>query len=265
MADAALPLEPCAQCHGRSFIRVLGLRERAAGRWLRIIPDLQDHRHAVGRVAVGAIDGQPVGWYEVLLCRGCGVTSWTARDAERVIAAPLDRTTERCASCRADTLHAHVEPVELACGVRGTPGGVRAGAPIADGISAAMRVLICGVCSTTRWRVMDLDRAKPGYWNHLHDAPGDCAHCDSTSGARLEPVREPCAGMVLFRPKLPIALKKGIVADVDARGHFRIRVCRGCGETTWTGLDLKTVKNDAAADVSIVSAGAQSATDGPYR
>ena len=221
------------------------------------------HRHRVERLPVGTVDGEPVGWYDVIICRGCGQTTWVARDAEPLAATPLDRTTERCHACEKDTVQLHVQPFEHACGRPEKPGELVMGGPMQYGIASAVRALVCTVCSTTRWRVADPAAMKPGYWNDLHDDNGACGHCGSPCGSRLEPVREICS--CLSMPKLAVALKKGRVFDMDAKGHFRIRVCRDCGETAWTALGIGSVKDDPDADISLVEAGTQQTTDGPYR
>ncbi len=88
------PLAPCASCAGRTFVRALSLRERAAtgGEYgsaytapiaATYALDVRETFFA-GRPVKSPDHGAPLGTFEAYICRACGYTELFARDAARI-------------------------------------------------------------------------------------------------------------------------------------------------------------------------------------
>jgi hypothetical protein len=93
IADSSVPLRPlvpCARCQGRSFVRVLSIRERATTAGEHAVTSLSPlgatyelevyETFFSGRTVMTPALAKPLGVFEAYICRACGFTELYSRD-----------------------------------------------------------------------------------------------------------------------------------------------------------------------------------------
>jgi hypothetical protein len=250
--------DPCRRCGHKSA-------------WL-----LRPVREHDGVMPVEARDGlgapvQLVGWYEAIVCAGCGWAQFWAHDYEPIAAAT---TIPACLECSgasgwtiaeaSDILNSNATtriPIELAPLKRNARFG-------AVGWMGVLAVRICAQCFAASWFCRP-DVAYAADLGEPRRSPRACRRCQSPQissqladwSYRPGDVRD-----LTHQRAIAAGHGAGLFYLLGKRmGRFELDVCLGCFSVEWHGLELATMREAPRLGVSRIERGAGEGDGGPYR
>jgi predicted nucleic-acid-binding Zn-ribbon protein len=256
----------CERCEGTRFFHVQRAKDAASSwTWERGAARTWRDRPVGTENLLHPRDGEdriPAGHFDMLVCRGCGLTVWYAKDRQEIVA---PETRGACRECRVDTTHLAIAAVEH--GENGKLEEVR----ITHGMLGREGYLFLSVCT-------DCDRAEwigRGY-AHLdlknfvayelrEERDRRCLVCGASAALVDERVTEH------ERNPIPIAIIErsslyGLIRRAQIVGHFALRLCRPCGAVEWYARDFATLAHDPAHGIFAIGSPAPVASvEGPYR
>jgi hypothetical protein len=254
-ARMSLADEPCRRCrHGRAWL-LRPVRERGGGPSLPV--------EVTRAVAADAYDYH--GWYEAIVCAGCGHTSWWARDFHPERAPAVGEPCPDCAATSAWNVDEAMEifdsdPMVMKVRLARTRwklslmlGG--------SGWNATLAARVCSRCGATAWSC----RPEPVYREDIDDgvaSPRRCVRCQGPqwhvelSDHFVDQREEPRA----------VAVAQVAWFFEEVRGRFVGDVCQSCFSLDWYAIHLEQLYEDQKAGVFLIDrAPRDDGAGGPYR
>jgi hypothetical protein len=250
----------CERCEGERFFHVQRMRDaRSAG---ENVLTWHDRPVAVGRVPIPGAPTEeiaPLGHFETLLCRGCGLTRWYALDWQGLHA---PRAPGPCLDCHRDTPHVEIAAVEHASLQGYEQPRITHGMLGREGF---LWIRMCEPCGRVQWRGTEyahLDRKHFVRYRLVDDPTRPCLRCHATAAIVDERVQEfdyvAIPLVVIERPHF-----FNLVRLYDRLGHFTLRLCKLCGAVEWYAREFEQLAG--AAGVIPIGERAPASTGGPYR
>jgi hypothetical protein len=216
-------------------------------------PAGHDDAFPVGFVKARPFGAESVarGYFDLLVCAGCGDARWFARDVDLEDGIGLvPHKGKPCASCQ-DERRLRSYPFD----VRGHDGigeswrfGIDRGQHFTGSTMTLDLCMSCRLCTWTSHELADL-REVARSLEDAEPAPGPCEACHRDSERwRL-------------RPTLP---RRGVLRLTRGRGALLVDICVHCGRASWCVPDRDGMKSDPAAGILERTAG-PSVEGGPYR
>jgi hypothetical protein len=88
-----------------------------------------------------------------------------------------------------------------------------------------------------------------------------CPNCDGREIWRIERMHERGHGSV--PQPFGVVLERTFWTGSEAKGHFEVLICRGCGFTEWYAKEIDFLKSDPVNGVHLIVNDVE--TKGPYR
>jgi hypothetical protein len=251
--------DPCRRCGHRSAWLLRPVREHDG-----VMPVEARVPALVGPV-------QLVGWYEAIVCAGCGWAQFWAHDYEPIAAAATIPACLECAGASgwtiaeaSDILNANSTmriPIELAARKRNARYGT-------VGWMGVLAVRICAQCAAAGWFCRP-DVAYAADLDAPPRSPRPCRRCQSPQ--ILSQLADWSGGAADVRD---LARQRAIAAGHGAglfyllgkhMGRFELDVCLSCFSVDWHGLELATMRESPRLGVSRIERGSGEGDSGPYR
>jgi hypothetical protein len=166
------------------------------------------------------VDGRPEGYWELMICRGCGRTEWRARD----VPSGLPERRGACPSCGPVRLLSIDSAVEHDANAR-----PRALTPLPS--AGRFEVQLCSGCGVARWFARELELGA------LPRCDSTCAGCGASPLARIATVREHGE---LGPTALHLALHDAGLFYYGV-GRLAAELCPSCGLTEWLARGFDSV------------------------
>jgi hypothetical protein len=198
----------------------------------------------------------PVGWYEAVICDGCGHTSFWAHDYASIRAPQLSDPCPDCADNRALVVDEVPDLGEFRAGrirFRLAPARSGAGRLLARSWNASLSAYLCQGCGAARWRARP-DAVDPASFSDGESSPRVCFRCGEAQWL--------CA--LIDREGESVAPRAVAVFGNRTSGRFVLDVCRRCHAAEWYAVDRDELREDRAAGISRMRR-VRMTGGGPYR
>jgi predicted nucleic-acid-binding Zn-ribbon protein len=245
----------CPRCDGRRFWQVAMREQQGTGEPVALAVAYTTRTverklsTLVGAETVTETAYEGHGRFETLVCRGCGYTSWYARDAG---GAPVTPETHACTDCGKSAALRVREVKE-----RDHEGALVAMRVLHKGFPkyeahGAFDVVFCGACGRAQWYALGVDGIQSSSFFGVRSAESArrCAGCSGDKLWHIATARE--RGDHGAVP-IAVAIEPGLLG-YRATGKFELVVCRACGLTDWYAHDIERLAADPSRGVTEVTA-----------
>jgi predicted nucleic-acid-binding Zn-ribbon protein len=195
------------------------------------------------------------GRFELLVCAACGYAEWFARDFATDVAGISAGSAPRpCPECAQSACWYVAEAMERDGFTVDRLRVLRKGFP-KFWSEGSFSLRICQSCGRTDWIAREMAHVEPSPGHGLTRLYRDCPACKAPSILRVQRVKESAGELHLEHRKTLFNRE---------RGGLALELCPACGDTTWLGVDLDDLVEDAKAGVALLER-PPVPQGGPYR